>query len=88
MIVLSLQVGESAAMDDTTMHSSPLTDEQLGFELPSKNDDYAVDLINTGRTEEQNAPSTSERPVIPPVYATTFSAANIKKTLHPKHVCE
>ena len=75
-------------MDAMTMHSSPLADEQLGFELPSKNDDDAVGLIKTGRTEEENAPSTSERPAIPPVYATTFSAANIKKTLHPKHVCE
>ena len=75
-------------MDATTMCSSPLADEQLGFELPSKNDDYAVGLINTEHTEEQNAPSTSERSAIPPVYATTFSAANIKQTLHPKHVCK
>ena len=86
--MIVLQVGESAAMDAMTMHSSPLADEQLGFELPSENDDYAVGLINTGRKEEENAPSTSDRPAIPPVYATTFSAVNIKQTLHLKHVCE
>ena len=87
-LFLSWQVGESAAMDAATMYSSPLADEQLGFELPNKNDDHAVCVINTGHTEEANAPSTSEHPTIPPGYATTFSATNIKQTLHPKHVCE
>lgn len=89
VIIISLQVGESATMAAATTNRSPLAEEQQGFELPNKNDNCAFDPARNGHTEEEYAPSTLERPDIQAEYSTVLSADSIKQTaVHLKHACE
>ena len=88
--ISSLQAGESAAMVAPAMCRSLLAGEQQpGFELPNKNDDYAHGPAHTGRAEEGHPPSTPGRPAIPPGYSNAFSVASIKQSAAQlKHACE
>lgn len=76
-------------MSAASTNRSPLAEEQQGFELPNKKDDYAFVPTPTGHAEEEYAPSTPERPGTQAEYSTVLSADNIKQTaVHLKHACE
>lgn len=76
------------AMDVAAAGRSPLDEEQLYFELLKSDDDHTISPTNTGPTGLVHAPSKSGHPTISSGYSATFSAANIKRIIHPKHAGE